>query len=535
MKRIISAVILISLLLCGCVQASTPTDAVAAIDPRVRTYYEIFVASFYDSDGDGVGDLKGIEEKLDYLNDKNLNSNGSLHVTGLWLMPIMPSPTYHKYDVTDYYSVDEEYGSLADFESLCAACRERGVSVIIDLVLNHTSSEHEWFKSACSSIRAGECENDGDDCAFSTPCAKHNDYVGYYNFSNVNQGGYTAVSGTNGGWYYESRFWSGMPDLNLDNPSVRAEIEKIVEFWLEKGADGFRLDAVTSYYTGSNEGNTEFLAWLTDTAKGIKRDAYLVAETWTDSSTILSLYESGVDSCFNFPFSQNDGSIISAVNTQSGSALAKSIERWNAALSFENPDAIDAPFLTNHDNGRSAGALKRDLALEKQAAAVYLLMPGNPFIYYGEEIGMTGSGKDENKRASFTWSLSDDTGLTLSPKDADRVETVSAGVAEQLADKNSLLRFYIEVIRVRNSLPAVVFGEVAALDTDFDTVCAYTSSYGESTVAVVHNLGDEAVEIPSTFEGYSLYAGLSCGEGKPRLSKENLYLPPNSTAVLEKR
>lgn len=490
-----------------------------------RTFYEIFVGSFCDSDGDKLGDLAGVTSKLDYLNDLCADSDSSLHVGGVWLMPIMPSPTYHKYDVTDYYSVDPAYGTLNDFKALAAACRERGIKLIIDLPVNHTSSEHPWFVSACKSARTEPCADGQNTCGGSCPI--HNKYYGYYNFVSESRAGYERVPGSE--LYYECRFWGGMPDLNLDNSLVRAEILDICKFWLDVGAGGFRLDAVTSYYTGNTTKNTEFLTWLTSEINAYKSDAYIVGEAWADAGTLGSLYKSGVDSLFSFNFAQSTGRIMSAVRTGDGAKLASAEQKWLSDIIESNPAGIDAPFLTNHDMARSSGALMKDETLIKQAAAVYLLMPGNPFIYYGEEIGMSGgSDNDESKRTAMVWSLSDETGVTCSPKNA-KVQPVEAGVEEQLRDRRSLLRFYIDAIKVRNAYPAIARGEATAVDTGEKAVYAmrHTGEWGECTV--VHNLSDETVKIK--IEG-TLASSLAAGGKSPRLSDDTLTLPPYSTAVI---
>ena len=207
------------LLLSACGQRRREPE-LNVIDDKYRNWYEVFVYSYFDSDGDRIGDLGGLAEKLDYISGLGMN--------GIWLMPVMPSPSYHKYDVTDYYSIDPQYGTLEDFSALLEKAHALGIDVIIDLVLNHTSNEHPWFLSARSGADS--------------------EYRNWYNWSDSPQDGYAKA----GEAYYECRFVNTMPDLNLDNPEVRAEIENILRFWLEDvGVDGFRLDAVTSYYTGS--------------------------------------------------------------------------------------------------------------------------------------------------------------------------------------------------------------------------------------------------------------------------------------------
>lgn len=231
------------------------------IDDNYRTYYEVFVYSFYDSDGDGIGDLKGLTENLDYINDGDPETDTDLGCNGIWLMPIMPSTTYHKYDVTDYEAIDPEYGTMDDFTTLVDECHKRGINVIIDFVMNHTSSQHEWFQTAYKYIQSlpEGAEPDASECP----------YVDYYNFSKEKLGGYYPVEGTD--WYYEGQFWSEMPDLNWDNEMLKTEFEQIVQFWLDLGVDGFRLDAVKEFYSGADDKNIAVLTWFNDMVKSKKR------------------------------------------------------------------------------------------------------------------------------------------------------------------------------------------------------------------------------------------------------------------------
>ncbi|MCX7658781.1 MAG: alpha-amylase family glycosyl hydrolase, partial [Oscillospiraceae bacterium] len=245
------------------------------IDDNYRTYYEVFVYSFCDSNGDGIGDLNGLISKLDYISDMGFN--------GIWLMPIMPSTTYHKYDVIDYYSIDKQYGTMDDFKRLIEECNKRGIKVIIDLVLNHTSSQSEWFKSAVSALEKGQDSK----------------YIGWYNFQKNKPASDTWYKAGNSEWCYEANFWEGMPDLNLGNEELRAEIEKIAKFWLDLGVGGFRLDAAKEYYSGNPEKNIEVLKWFTDYCKSVKKDCYLVAEVWDGFSAFSKYYQSGIDSLFN--------------------------------------------------------------------------------------------------------------------------------------------------------------------------------------------------------------------------------------------
>ena len=265
-------------------------------DDAYRTTYQIFVYSFCDSNGDGIGDLNGIRSKLDYIQDLGFDE--------IWLTPVHPSPTYHKYDVTDYYGIDPEFGSLEDYDLLLKECHERGIRVLMDLVVNHTAYAHEWFQKASDYLH--ELPSDWE------PDPSYCPYFDYYQFSREPKDGYAPLQDTN--WYYEARFWSGMPDLNLDSPVVREEIQKIASFWFGRGVDGFRLDAVTSYHTGDPEANVGFMKWFCQTCRTLKPDCYIVGEAWTDRNAIAKLYESGIDSLFDFPFAGNDGIIRNTIS-----------------------------------------------------------------------------------------------------------------------------------------------------------------------------------------------------------------------------
>lgn len=333
-------------------------------------YYEIFVASFRDANNDGIGDLRGVISKLDYLKD--------LGVTGIWLMPIMPSQTYHKYDVDGYYKIDPAYGTMEDFENLITEAKKRGIKIIIDLVLNHTSDTHPWFVKAKEAVLKKQ----------------ESPYINYYNFSEEAKSGYKRIADK---IYYEARFWEEMPDLNLANPKLREEIKKIAHFWLKKGVAGFRLDAVLHFFEKNTSQNNEFLSWFMQVVKEKKEDAFVVGEAWTSENVILDYYKSGISSLFNFPFSGSDGKIAKSIRTKEGRDLAKDFVNYQNKVTEHH-----SSFLSNHDQGRSAAYFLND-EQRKIAAASYILSPSIPFVYYGEEIGMRGSGKDENKRLAMLW------------------------------------------------------------------------------------------------------------------------------------
>ncbi len=484
------------------------------IDDNCRNYYEIFVRSFYDSDGDGIGDLNGVTAKLDYI--QNLGFNG------IWLMPVNPSATYHKYDVKDYYDIDKEYGTLDDFKNLLSECEKRGIKVIMDLVLNHTSAQHQWFIEASNYIR--KLGNDGE---INTEDCK---YAGYYNFKKGVQGsGWSNISGTD--WYYECNFWDQMPDLNLDNEEVRREIEEIVKYWLDFGAGGFRLDAVKDYYTGKPQSNIEFLKWFCDYVRDIDENAYIVGEVWESMIQISEYYKSGITSIFNFPVSQHDGNIIKLARnmSQSGKTFPELMAELSEQYGASNPNYIDAPFVSNHDTGRIANACGNNETQMKLAAGLLLTMNGSPFVYYGEETGLNSYGsKDENKRLPMNWSSTDTAGLTRKPSDADTVEQKHAPADEQLKDPYSILNYYKRAIRIRNENPEIARGSVEVLATSNDSVSGVKKSYNGSEISIYYNLTDsvQSLSVSGEIRGY-----LSVDSGEPELSDGNLTMPPYSIVI----
>lgn len=467
------------------------TAAQNVTDDNYRTYYEVFVYSFFDSDGDGIGDLQGLIEKLDYINDGDPTTNDDLGCNGIWMMPIMPSPSYHKYDVIDYYQIDPQYGTIEDFKELVAECDKRGIRVMIDLVMNHSSSEHEWFQTAYNYMKnlpAG-AEPDLEECP----------YVDYYFFSKEQKSGYAPVEGTD--WYYEGQFWSGMPDINLGNEAVRAEFEKVVDYWLELGVTGFRLDAAKEFYSNEHNKNVEVLTWFNDMVMSKNEDVFIVAEVWTDMNTYSSYYKSGI-SCFDFDFGNNSGIITQVVN-KAGIATAKTyanrILAAQEAFAANNPDYIDAPFYTNHDTGRSAGFYATDDAESKvkMAQALNLLMSGSAYIYYGEELGMKGAGRDENKRAPMYWTKDADAeGMCDGPVDMEDFEMKYDSLAEQSKDGNSIYNFVKQTILLRNQFQALSHGVASKEEALMsEHICALKKTYGEEEVLVVFNISNNSVSI----------------------------------------
>ncbi len=491
-------------------------------DDNYRTWYEIFVYSFCDSDGDGYGDLQGVISKLDYLEE--------LGVNGIWFMPIHPSQSYHKYDVRDYYDIAPEYGTMADFEELIAQCNARDIHVIIDLVLNHTGDDHEWFLAAAEYLKqlpAG-AEPDSSECK----------YVDYYFFSREPGSGYHAIEGSE--WYYEGMFSPDMPDLNLANENVLADIADIMQFWIDKGVAGFRLDAAKEFYSGNLDANIEVLNWIQTTAQSKKEDVYLVAEVWESFRNIAQYYQSGITSIFDFAFGNNDGKIMSVLRN-AGSATtvasyATALEQADTAYSESNPNYIDAPFLSNHDVGRIAGFAGRDENKTKLAGAMNLFMSGSAFIYYGEEIGMVGGGNDPSKRAPFVWNEARDNGTTQLPPDCDLPDEYPFGSLEtQRNDDSSVYNYYRQAVAIRNAIPAIARGRSTA-EAELNTNCvsAYRKTWGEEQCIILMNINTvgATVDLSAYAAEWTLAATLSTNGEAIEMDGDSLILPAFGTAVL---
>lgn len=466
------------------------------IDDAYDNYYEIFVYSYCDSDGNGYGDLKGVESKLDYIRD--------MGYTGIWLMPIHDSASYHGYDVKNYKSIRPMYGTVEDYKSLIKSAHEKGIKVIIDLVVNHTSNQHPWFQKALSFKKGqgGEAK-----------------YVGYYNWANTSTAGYNQ----DGNVWYESNFDRGMPDLNLANTAVRSEIEDVIKYWLELGTDGFRLDGC-KYYCSSVAESVAFCKWIKETATKYNEKAYIVGEMWDGRSLISQFYKSGCDSFFSFPTQQ-------AVKTSV--LTCEAAQYWKSYTQLTNMcnGYVPAPFLSNHDNGvgRITSVMTKDADNSKFAYGLISMYSGNTFTYYGDEIGMVGSLNDPDLRIGMLWD-NEKTGLTKNPPGTTKnVEYVFDGVAEQQQDNKSILNYYKLCNNTRNAFPAIMRGTAERVQYDDPEVLVMKKTYDKQTVTVVINFGEGEKSVEGV-EG-DFKQGI-CVKGKIKCRGTALYMPAQSIAIL---
>lgn len=485
--------------------------------PNAGVTYEIFVQSFYDSNGDSIGDFNGVTQKLDYV--KELGANA------IWFMPIMPSPTYHKYDVTDYKAVHPDYGTMEDFKILLDEAHKRDIKIVIDLIINHTGSDHPWFLEAKS--------------------GRDNPYRDYYVWAQkdtiadfLNKKTITLDSDNIRQWhdpgqgedFYYGFFWGGMPDLNFDNPKVREEIYDIGRFWLEEvGVDGFRLDAAKHVFQDDRPlDNHAFWKKFRSEMESIKPDVYLVGEVY-DKKEIVAPYLPGLPALFNFDFHYT---LLEALNTEDGMLLA---EKQKAIINFYQgitPTFIDATFSSNHDQPRLLNELGSDPAKYKQASLILLTMPGAPYLYYGEEIGMLGLKPDENIREPFLWDeKAKDLGRARWMEAKYTTDATVTPLELQRNDPNSYFNHYKKLIQMRSSYPALAIGRLELPEMDLPkTVMAYFRKSGEQEIFVVHNVGKEIVEVdlPEGFE--ELIFSLGGGEE----GGKKLKLKGNSSRVFMK-
>jgi glycosidase len=466
---------------------AVPVPAPAAAWWQGAVFYEVFVRSFADSNGDGKGDLSGLIDHLDYLNDGDPRTSSDLGVDALWLMPVFASPSYHGYDVIDYEQVNADYGTNGDLDRLIAEAHRRGMRVVLDLVLNHTSNQHPWFQESASS--PGSPRRDWYVWRPDDPAWK------------VSWRGDEPVWHERGGAWYYAIFWSGMPDLNYRTAAVREEAKRIARSWLSRGVDGFRLDAIPLLIeTGPGAGVSStpethaFLKELARAVKEAKADAMLVGEVASTTAEIAGYFGTGtdeIDVLFDFPLAT---ALIEGVKAGRGQIIAEALE--HSARAFP-PGAVYAPFLTNHDQLRVANQLSGDEARLRVAASILLSLPGAPFIWQGEELGMRQSESpgDVFKRTPLPWSGSPGAGFTTAAQPWQPLAPgwEAANVAVESADPASLLGRYRRLIRARQASPALRLGDLSVIRTS-PAVLACVRRGGGETVLAAHNLGDAPAE-----------------------------------------
>lgn len=486
-----------------------------------RVFYEIFVGSFSDSNGDGVGDLRGIINRMDYLNDGNPQSGLSLGVEGIWLTPIFLSPSYHKYDVTDFYKIDPQFGTMEDLKELIALCHERDVKIILDLPINHTGIENRWFKNFCN---AHMMQNE------------NNDYYNFYVWLNEGErapAGRTFNKVFGQKLLYESNFSESMPEPDYDNPFVRQAFLDVALYYLDLGVDGFRFDAAKYIYFGDHEASAAFWEWYIGELRKVKPDLYTVAEVW-DGDGVIDRYLP-YTSCFNFTASQVSGIIAETAKGGDVNRFTAFVEDYQQHLTSLSSCALPTLFISNHDMDRASGYLTLASGHMKMAASLYLLSPGSPFIYYGEEIGVRGSrggaASDDNRRMRMLWGDGD---TVKNPSHTTYTKESPYTVKDFSASADSLLTHYKQLIMARKANPEIARGEYRALALPDTKLGGFISTWEGNSCLVLHNTTDRTLTLDLAAAGNLSFTSVSAviGVGRGTLEEGTVTLEGQTSIIL---
>lgn len=489
-------------------------------------FYEIFVRAFYDSNGDGIGDLNGVTAKLDYLQD--------LGIGGIWLMPILQNNTYHGYDTTDYYHILPEYGTEEDLKNLIKEAHARNIKVVMDLVVNHSSSDNPWFQEALHN--------------------KDSKYRNWYQFAKVDEKVRSDSAAGSVAWHttpdgtekYLGIFVDNMPDLNFDEPEVREEFIKIGQYWLEVGLDGYRLDAAkhifgdyksTLYEQETIDKNVKWWQEFRAGMVAVNPNVYLIGEVWDSSTLVAPFFNNALDSAFNFDIAER---IVGAAKDERDSDLAYSlVKAYKLFNKSSNGQFLDAPFLTNHDQTRVMSAVHGKVERAKVAASILLTLPGTPYLYYGEEIGMQGIKPDEDIREPMIWYKDKAGGVGQSTWKVAKYNTGDAHVSveQQLADKTSILNHYKQLISWRKELPALQNGDIFefTLTTRNFSLTQYVRATADERVLVIHNLSDavQLAELDQSTQFGEFTEIMKTTNNEALLQGATLTIPPYSTVIMK--
>jgi len=482
--------------------------------------YQVHVRAFQDSTGDGIGDFAGLAQRLDYLQQLGINA--------IWLMPFFPSPLRDDgYDISDYYSVHPSYGTLEDFQRFLAAARQRGIRVIVELVLNHTSDQHPWFQESRSSLNNPR----RDWYVWSDTDTRYHGVRIIFLDTELSNWAWDPVSKT----YYWHRFFSHQPDLNFDNPAVRDEIWNVMKFWLEMGVDGFRLDAVP--YLVEREGTScENLPETHHVIKELrtKLDQHfpgkmLLAEANQWPADLRAYFSDGDEfhMAFHFPLMPR---MFMAVRLEDRKPIAEIFKQTPAipdlcqwCLFLRNHDELTLEMVTDMERDYMYDEYARDkhmrlnLGIRRRLATLLendrrkielmngLLMslPGTPIIYYGDEIGMGDNvnlGDRNGVRTPMQWEGGSNAGFSSADPEALYSSVIlnpvygyqAVNVAAQERSPHSLLSWMQRLIEVRKSTVVFGRGSIEFLYPQNHRVLAYVRQFGRESILVVNNLSGSA-------------------------------------------
>jgi glycosidase len=518
---------------------ATPGSGAASESPwwRSAVFYQIFVRSFADARegplaGDGIGDLQGLVDRLDTLNDGDPATDTDLGVTAVWLLPIHPSPSYHGYDVTDYFSVNPQYGDLALFRRFVAEARKRGVRVLIDLVLNHASAQHPAFLAATA-------ENPPPSVTLAPKIGAPPRNLFRFSQKRLQPAGpwgdpcWHYLEGE----HYYGVFDSAMPDWNFRDPAVTAHHRELARFWLlDVGVDGFRLDAVRYLYEEGDalQDLAETKRWLrefTAHCRSLKPDVFVLGEVWADTEQVASYVTRGsLDAAFEFDLAT---SLIETAGFGTPNLFAARLSRVREAYRGRPW----ATFLANHDQPRTLTRLGGDRAKARLAASLQFTAPGLPFIYYGEELGQQGGKPDENIRLPYQWSADPHAGFsTAKPWRAPADDFATVNLAAQRDDPASLFSHYTRLVRLRARSEALRSGvPVAGFKSEGRGTYADLRASATDTVLVVANAApkprDISLTLPPAVAALGAPAVLHSDAPEAPAFAPTLALPGHSVAV----
>lgn len=518
------------------------------LDFKDKVVYQIYPRSFYDTNGDGFGDLRGITAKLDYLKE--------LGVDFLWITPFFISPQRDNgYDIADYRQIDPRFGTMEDFEELSSEAKKRGIGIMLDMVFNHTSTEHQWFKKAIS----------GDE-----------KYINYYKFvdgtRNCPPTNWVSKFGGNAWEYVDSLnkwylhlFDVTQADLNWDNPEVRDELKDIIRFWKAKGVSGFRFDVINLISKPENLENDyegDGRRFYTDGPRVHEFLKELVADTGiADMITVGEMSSTTIDNCIKYSNpSEKELSMVFSfhhlkVDYKNGnkwelmpydkSALKKLFKDWQEQMSKNG--GWNAVFWTNHDQPRTISRFGNEEKYWKESgklfAGIIHFMRGTPYIYQGEEIGMLnthftdisqyrdveslnyfkilqeeGKSSDEalaiinersrdNCRTPMQWDSSANDGFTTGTPWIEVPEYGKHITAEsQINDETSIFSFYKKLIYLRKEYKIISDGEIS-FDESPEEIISYERKLGDKVLKVVGNLSENEADYSWSDEGYDRLIG----------------------------
>ena len=538
--------------------AQAQTDAERPQWWQHAVFYELYPRSFADSNNDGVGDLKGIASKLDYLKE--------LGVDAIWITPCFPSPQVDfGYDVADYKDIDPMYGTLKDFDLLASEAKKRGIRILLDLVVNHTSDQHPWFVDSRSSRNSA-----------------HRDWYIWHDGKNGGPpnnwnslfGGPAWKLDPKTGQYYYHYFYAAQPDLNWRNPVVKDAILDVTRWWYERGVSGFRLDAVDTLFEDPNLQDNPVLPGKNVYGDANEKDKYnnklpevhdamrelrkvadqygavLIGETYTDDIQELKQYYGPHDDEVQMPMDMMLGLIdkLSAPDFRKQIALVEAAGVWPTYV------------LNNHDNARSYdryGDGKHNEAIAKLMAALYMTLRGTPIMYYGEELGMKTTpparredvkdpigklgwpkekGRD-GERTPMQWNTGVNAGFSETKPWLPVPPTYKThNAASESANPDSILAFYKKLLALRHTNSALLDGKYVPLNENDPNVLSYLRQYKDQTVLVALNMSGKAQEVPFDLAKY----GITKGKVTPLLTSgtisgqtSQLVLPPYAVYIGE--